>query len=412
VTTPVTGSRRWPQAVDYMEAIQNTRLCFSDPRLKDAAIFLDRRQMPAAAQGKSAVVFRATAAGDTIAIRCFTRVNANQRSRYEQLHRHIEPDRPDYMLNFVYRDNEMLVNGQRYPIVEMTWDDGRPLNEWVGQNLSRSSSLDGLAKKWLTVDSDLRARDMAHGDLANDNCLVGKSRLSLVDYDGCYVPALASARSTEAGNPNFQHPKRAGYYGPNMDAFPSLVVYLSLLALEADRALWQRYNFGDNLIFVKEDFTDPDARPVWQDLAKSRDSDVRYLSGALKQMCRSDIQTLPPLGQVVARSIAVAPGRAAEDWRTSWLDDQIKMRHEAQSAESADPVGTNQAPSSSSGQASPDAGQPAQASRARQSSSGQSQPYSYPSRRKRRRGRAWFWTVTLLLAVGVGIWITAVHAGH
>jgi Septum formation len=139
---------------------------------------------------------------------------------------------------------------------------------------------------------------MAHGDLASDNCLVQGSDIKLIDYDGCFIPALAASFPGEAGNQHFQHPGRIGYYAANMDAFPSLVIYLSLIALDADKSLWQ-FHTGDNLIFAAKDYLSPRASPLWQALAESPDARIRSLTSALADMCRAPISTLPPLGQVV-----------------------------------------------------------------------------------------------------------------
>jgi WD40 repeat protein len=149
---------------------------------------------------------------------------------------------------------------------------------------------------------------MAHGDLSSDNCLVIWHKLTLIDYDSFFIPRLAGSNPGEAGNPHFQHPDRKGYYALNMDAFPALVIYLSLLALAADNSLWRFHN-GKNLIFTAEDYVSPRETPVWKALAGSPDKRIAPLLIALEDMCGSRIDALPPLSQVATES-SVTWGRA------------------------------------------------------------------------------------------------------
>ena len=308
-------SRSWPDYVTYRDAIQAPKVCFTDPRLRAADIRKDDNGIPLAATGKSAIVFRANAGSKDVALRCFTRGTPAQRSRYQALHAHIAPSSPPYFVDFTYRDREILVSGDRYPVVEMGWADGAPLNIWVKDHLQRSGDLAGMAVTWLYVVNDLRRRNMAHGDLANDNCLVSGSHLTLIDYDGCFIPALAAADPGEAGNQHFQHPQRMGYYAFNVDAFPSLVIYLSLRALSKDKTLWQFHN-RENLIFAAADYRSPRTTPIWKALAKNRDPLVISLTTALADMCDAPINALPPLSHLVTQ--ASIPAQQQRPWWQTW----------------------------------------------------------------------------------------------
>jgi hypothetical protein len=293
VTTPVS----WPQAREYRDAVQAPKVCFASTKLKAAVIHQDLMGMPLAAAGKSAIVFKATAGGKDVAIRCFTRAASDQRLRYQELQKHLKSTFPSYMVKFKYRDTEILVAGTRYPLVEMDWVDGNPLDVWVAKHL-HDGNLAGQAESWLALTGDMQRRGMAHGDIANDNCMVSGSELKLVDYDGCYIPELAGKNPGEFGAQHFQHPGRRGYYAANMDAFPSLVIYLSLLALHADPSLW-RFHQDKNLIFVAADYRAPRATPVWQELARSPDRRVVSLTSELAAMCDQPIDALRPLPEVV-----------------------------------------------------------------------------------------------------------------
>jgi hypothetical protein len=315
----------WPRARDYQEAIQTPEVCFADSRLRSAKIHTNSMGVPFTAAGKSAVVFQATSDSTDVALRCFTRAAPDQRLRYRAIHAHLAPTPlaptrpPSYMVDFKYWDDEMLVGGSRYPMVEMGWVAGDPLDVWVKRRLGQHRDLADQAAAWLLVVNDMQAREMAHGDLANDNCLVSGSQLKLIDYDGCFIPVLADKHPGEAGNPHFQHPGRPGYYAGNMDAFPSLVIYLSLLALQSDPALW-RFHTDKNLIFVASDYKSPHKTPVWKALAKSPDARIVSLAAALAGMCESSVETLPSLTDVTgSQEVLLTERRLPTD-----LDDEIE----------------------------------------------------------------------------------------
>src|SRR6516165_10287379 len=180
---PMQPSSSWPNDVAYLEAIQTPSVCFSEPRLKAALIYSNDMGMPQAATGRSAIVFRADVDSADVALRCFTREAEGQQKRYQDLHEHLAHSIPRYMVDFIYWDREILVDGTRYPVVEMGWVEGQPLHLWVEQHLQRPYHLVRLAAIWLKVVEDLHARRMAHGDLSSDNCLVTGHKLKLIDYD-------------------------------------------------------------------------------------------------------------------------------------------------------------------------------------------------------------------------------------
>jgi len=298
----------WPNYVAYQDAIQAPQVCFTSQRLKAVQIRTNDMGLPQAATGRSAIVFRAGMGYKDIALRCFTREAAGQQSRYRALHEHLTSSIPRYMVDFVYRDREILVEGKRYPVVEMGWAEGESLHLWVEQHLRRPYHFVRLADIWWDIVKDLEIRGMAHGDLSSDNCLVIGDNLTLIDYDDFFIWRLEKSDPGEGGNPHFQHPGRMGYYALNMDAFPALVIYLSLMALAADTSLWQFHN-DKNLIFTAEDYMAPRATPLWEALAKSPDKRIKPLVATLADMCAEPIEDLRPLSQLT-------PGRLPPWWLT------------------------------------------------------------------------------------------------
>ncbi len=296
---------RWPKAVDYQTALQNPALCFNDPALQRGAVATDSLGLPLAVSGNVAVVFHLRRAQGDVALRCFTRQRAAEamQRRYEALQAHRGLSHLPALVPSRFRPAEMLVGGQRYGLVEMDWVQGRHLHRFVAEHRGEAGVLHTLADQWRILMARLRTARIAHGDLADGNVLIDqRGRLRLIDYDAAYVPALRAAPPGELGKPNYQHPERLrpdgpdyGYYAENMDAFPALVVYLSLRALANDSTLWDRYHTGENLLFVQRDYEHPGYAPLWSDLRSGGDPEVRTLTDVLERFCRAPLAHLPDL---------------------------------------------------------------------------------------------------------------------
>ncbi len=96
----------------------------------------------------------------------------------------------------------------------------------------------------------------------------GAPQLRLIDYDGMYVPGMERSfqRSNEVGHPHYQHPARTNdHFGPYLDRFSAAIIYLSLILIEREPALFDRYHTGENLLFTSTDYVNPAASPLVQE---------------------------------------------------------------------------------------------------------------------------------------------------
>src|SRR5439155_7253686 len=133
----------------------------------------------------------------------------------------------------------------------------------------------------------------------------------LIDYDGMFVPALASKKSGEVGHPNYQHPQRLreGIYSAEVDRFPHLVIYTALRALIVrSRYLWNRYDNGDNLLFKQADLDAPDKSPLFAELLKLNDPPVQRLVQVLIQSAQQALERTPLLDELVPSEPAAPAG--------------------------------------------------------------------------------------------------------
>jgi hypothetical protein len=298
----------WPDLTDYHEALQFPQRSLGDPELQRAQIDKDRFGMPKPATGGNAVVYKATEGQNVWAVRCFLRPISDHAERYAAISKHLQKNRAAHSTKFFYLADGLRIKGGTFPIVKMAWVQGQHLDRCAESLLGQPKELAGLREKFRTLVKEVEAAKFAHGDLQHGNILVSGKELLLIDYDGMWVPALIGRQATEIGHRAYQHPKRSvSDYGPYLDRFSALVIYLSLRALEVDRKLWEQYYTGDNLLFVREDFNEPGKTPIWGDLAALKDPEVSYLAGVLAALLTKPVKDLPRLEAVLSGSAGVKP---------------------------------------------------------------------------------------------------------
>jgi hypothetical protein len=298
------SSYTWPAANEYMQAIQNPQICFADQTsLRQGKPALDKLGMPVVMSGNFAYVFKLQFAGRARAIKCFRQFLGDRESRYVAIDTHLDAHRLPALAQFEYDPDGISVAGRRYPILIMEWCDGNTLDVYVGSLIKQQKAkgnLKPLADQWAELVHKLEASDMAHGDLQHGNVVVTPSGfLKLVDLDGMYVPALNGRQMTELGHIHFQHPKRAqAPFDTRLDKFSSLVIYLSLLALDQEPRLWDEFH-DDNLIFTKDDFLDPGRSKLFREI-KRQGGEMTRLATILESACAAPSPAaMPSLSSLV-----------------------------------------------------------------------------------------------------------------
>ena len=298
----------WPDLTEYHEALQYPERSLGDPELQKAQIEKDRFGMPKPATGGNAVVYKASEGQNVWAVRCFLRPISDHAERYAAISKHLQKNHLEHATRFFYLGDGLRIKGATFPIVKMAWVQGQHLDRCVEGLLGQPRDLAALRARFRTLVKDIEKAKFAHGDLQHGNVLVTGKDLLLIDYDGMWVPALIGRQATEIGHRAYQHPKRSvGDYGPYLDRFSALVIYLSMLALEVDRKLWDQYYTGDNLIFVREDFNEPGKSPIWGDLAALGHSEISYLAGVLAAMVARPVKDLPRLEAVLSNASGLRP---------------------------------------------------------------------------------------------------------
>ena len=313
----------WPGITDFSEAVQNPSLCFNGTELEDGKVATNQRGMPMVFSGSFACVYSVSVNGGAYAVRCFTREVKDQQDRYNQLSDYLINVLPPSFVHFEYVEDGICLKGDWYPIVKMEWVEGEVLSAFVGDALDEPDTLRRVAAQWRGgTTASLRGLRIAHNDLQHGNVMVqDNGNIRLVDYDGMFLPQFRGERSPELGHKNYQHPQRsAADYGDYVDNFPTLVIYLSLLAVAADPDLWSFFN-DDNLIFTAKDYADPGASEVFKRVKKSKDPAVVELTKRLEEYCalpkvdavpdlETILQDIPPSAAPAPASMASAQAAA------------------------------------------------------------------------------------------------------
>ena len=291
----------WPGITDFSEAVQNPLLCFKGTELEAGAVSVNQRGMPLVFSGTFACVYSVSVGGRKYAVRCFTREVKDQQTRYNQLREYLINVLPPSFVHFEFLEHGISLKGAWYPVVRMEWVEGESLSNFVGSHLNDPDALRRIAAQWRGGPAaSLRGLGIAHNDLQHGNVMVqSDGRIRLVDYDGMFLPRFRGERSPELGHKNFQHPLRtAEDYDAYVDNFPSLVVYLSLLAIASDPGLWAFFN-DDNLIFTRKDYAAPGKSPLFDLLKKSPDQTVAKLAERLEEYCTLPVENVPDLETIL-----------------------------------------------------------------------------------------------------------------
>lgn len=322
---PLTG---FPSGGKYVEALQNTNLCFRDPDLKGARPAFDGLGLPRPISGNFASVFSlTTSSGRRYAVKCFTRDVADQESRYKAISEKLAQLSFPWKVRFEYLSDAILVEGRWHPLLKMEWVEATSLSRWIEQNLHDSTGLATVSNSFAELVNDLAKAGVAHGDLQHGNLLVTpRGQLRLVDYDGMYVPSLAGSPAGELGHRNYQSPARSTTdFGPTIDRFSAWVIHLSLTALASDPDLWSqlREHDAEHLLLAENDFRDPSKSARFATLLSHTVPGIRDLAQRVQNLVTLPLDAIPQLSPIMVRptssDVSFAVAQPASAGPPSWI---------------------------------------------------------------------------------------------
>jgi hypothetical protein len=302
----------FPSINDYQQLLQHPEINLKDSRLKSCQVESDPMGLPRVRSGGFALTYRLENSGNRFAVRCFKQDDPERTDRYRAICTYLAAHQCDIFVPVEYLPGGLLWRGNTYPITVMDWVEGDSLSNFLYRNIRHSKELARLPQEFLRLVTQLEKLGVAHGDFSQLNILVQGRRLILIDYDAMYVPELKGKLNTELGNKHFQHPARSYKdFGPELDRFSGLVLFLTLQALVSMPALYEQYaTGGEGLIFHQDDFFRPYDSPLLKKLESLLE--LKKLIEPFRQICISDIKTVPRLEDFLSGSLVlpVIPARS------------------------------------------------------------------------------------------------------
>ena len=275
---------QYPLISEYVKAIQD-----ASDNLEQLAYLtpvLDDHGEPYRSSGAFAVVFKMLdkSTGKYYALKCFTEEQEGRADAYRQIADELDMVDSPYITSVKYMEKELFVDSQceedEFPVLLMDWVEGETMEAYIASNYHNQSPMSMLCYRFGKMAAWLRTQSFAHGDIKPDNIIVRPDgSLTLVDYDGMFVPSMKGSQSPTIGTRDFSHPLRTvDDFDEMIDDFSLASIALSLKAISMKSTLLDIYGASDRLLFSENDYRNP--------------SNSKVISALQELMCDKDFCTL------------------------------------------------------------------------------------------------------------------------
>lgn len=253
---------QYPLISEYLAAIREAKDNLD--KLSHLMPVLDKYGEPYRSSGAFAVVFKMKdeQTGKCYALKCFTEEQEGRAEAYHQIAEVLEFVDSPYITSVKYLEKELFVDSncenEEFPVLLMDWIEGETMETYIAANYTDTHAMAMLCYRFCKMAAWLRSQSFAHGDIKPDNIMVRPDgTLTLVDYDGMFVPAMKGQKSPTIGTKDFSHPLRTIYdFDETIDDFALVSIALSLKAISLNPSLLQNYGASDRLLFSAADYLD------------------------------------------------------------------------------------------------------------------------------------------------------------
>ena len=275
---------QYPLISEYVKAIQDAGDNLE--QLAHLTPVLDDHGEPYRSNGAFAVVFKMQdkRSGIYYALKCFTEEQQGRAEAYRQIADELGLLASSYITSVKYIEKELFVDSNceedEFPVLLMDWVDGETMEAYIATNYQNQSAMSMLSYRFGKMAAWLRTQSFAHGDINPDNIIVRPDgSLTLVDYDGMFVPSMKGSQSPTIGTRDFNHPLRTvDDFDETIDDFSLASIALSLKAISMKSTLLDIYGASDRLLFSENDYRNP--------------SNSKVISALQELMCDKDFCTL------------------------------------------------------------------------------------------------------------------------
>lgn len=253
---------QYPLISEYLAAIRDAHDNLD--KLSHLVPVMDKYGEPYRSSGAFAVVFKMKdeQTGKCYALKCFTEEQEGRAEAYRQIAEELEFVDSPYITSVKYLEKEIFVDSncenEEFPVLLMDWIEGETMETYIAANYTDTHAMSMLCYRFCKMAAWLRSQSFAHGDIKPDNIMVRPDgTLTLVDYDGMFVPVMKGQKSPTIGTKDFSHPLRTiDDFDETIDDFALVSIALSLKAISLDPSLLQTYGASDHLLFSAADYLD------------------------------------------------------------------------------------------------------------------------------------------------------------
>ena len=253
---------QYPLISEYVRAMQDP--AGNLDQLAHLVPVLDDHGEPMRSSGAFAVVFKMKdeSTGKEYALKCFTEDQEGRAEAYRQIADELESVDSTYVTSVKYLEKELFVDSNcdddEFPVLLMDWIEGETMDRYIAENLYDNYAMSMLCYRFCKMAAWLRSQPFAHGDIKPDNIMVRPDgSLTLIDYDGMFVPSMKGQTSPTIGTKDFSHPQRTKEdFDETIDDFALATIALSLKAISLSPSLFDEYGSSDRLLFSADDYRD------------------------------------------------------------------------------------------------------------------------------------------------------------